>query len=65
MAEPAPDVAILTFNLSGAVLDVRPYRNNETLDWQVYFDTNRQIRDRGGGYRNLCLWYGFPLPLEW
>jgi small conductance mechanosensitive channel len=44
MAKPAPDVAILTFNLSGAVLAVRPYCNNEHY-WQVYFDTNRMIRD--------------------
>src|ERR1700741_1414628 len=44
MAKPAPDVEILTFNLSGAVLAVRPYCNNEHY-WQVYFDTNRLIRD--------------------
>jgi len=44
MAEPAPDVEILTFNLSGSVLAVRPYCNNQHY-WQVYFDTNRLIRD--------------------
>ena len=43
MAEPAPDVEILTFNLSGAVLAVRPYCNNAHY-WQVYFDTNASIR---------------------
>ena len=44
VAEPAPDVEILTFNLSGPVLAVRPYCNNQHY-WQVYFDTNRLIRD--------------------
>ena len=44
MAKPAPDVEVLTFNLSGAVLAVRPYCNNQHY-WQVYFDTNRLIRD--------------------
>ena len=44
MTEPAPDVEILTFNLSGPVLAVRPYCNNKDY-WQVYFDTNRLIRD--------------------
>ena len=42
--EPAPDVEILTFNLAGSVLAVRPYCNN-TNYWQVYFDTNRVIRE--------------------
>ena len=54
MAEPAPDVEILTFNLSGAVLAVRPYCNNEHY-WQVYFDTNRLIRD-------TFAHAGFPVP---
>ncbi len=44
VAEPAPDVEILTFNLAGPVLAVRPYCNNQHY-WQVYFDTNRLIRD--------------------
>ena len=44
LAEPAPDVEILTFNPSGTVLAVRPYCNNAHY-WQVYFDTNRLIRD--------------------
>lgn len=42
--DPAPDVEILEFNLAGPVLAVRPYCNNEHY-WQVYFDTNRLIRD--------------------
>ena len=44
---PAPDVEILTFNLAGPVLAVRPYCNN-THYWQVYFDTNRMIRETFG-----------------
>lgn len=45
--EPAPEVEILTFNLAGPVLAVRPYCNN-TNYWQVYFDTNRIIREAFG-----------------
>ena len=41
---PAPDVEILTFNLAGPVLAVRPYCNNKDY-WQVYFDTNRLIKE--------------------
>jgi small conductance mechanosensitive channel len=44
IAKPAPDVEVLTFNLSGPVLAVRPYCHNDHY-WQVYFDTNRTIRD--------------------
>jgi small conductance mechanosensitive channel len=54
MGEPAPDVEILTFNLSGTVLAVRPYCNNEHY-WQVYFDTNRLIHDTFARA-------GFPVP---
>jgi small conductance mechanosensitive channel len=54
MGEPAPDVEILTFNLSGALLVVRPYCNNEHY-WQVYFDTNRLIGDTFARA-------GFPVP---
>jgi len=43
MTNPAPDVEILTFNLAGPVLAVRPYCNNKDY-WQVYFDTNRLIK---------------------
>jgi small conductance mechanosensitive channel len=41
---PAPDVEILSFNLAGPVLAVRPYCNNKDY-WQVYFDTNKLIKD--------------------
>jgi len=44
MTNPAPDVEILTFTLAGPVLAVRPYCNNKDY-WQVYFDTNRLIKD--------------------
>jgi small conductance mechanosensitive channel len=54
MAEPAPDVEILTFNPMGAVLAVRPYCDNRHY-WQVYFDTNRLIRD-------TFTRAGFPVP---
>jgi len=54
LAEPAPDVEILTFNLAGPVLAVRPYCNNAHY-WQVYFDANRLIRDTFSHA-------GFPVP---
>ena len=54
IAEPAPDIEILTFNPMGAVLAVRPYCNNRYY-WQVYFDTNRLIRD-------TFTRAGFPVP---
>jgi len=44
LTQPAPDVEILQFTLAGPVLAVRPYCSN-TNYWQVYFDTNRVIRD--------------------
>jgi small conductance mechanosensitive channel len=44
LIEPAPDVEILQFTLAGPVLAVRPSCNNAHY-WQVYFDTNRVIRD--------------------
>jgi len=44
MTNPAPDVEILTFTLAGPVLAVRPHCNNKDY-WQVYFDTNRLIKD--------------------
>ncbi|MEO1134543.1 MAG: mechanosensitive ion channel family protein, partial [Cyanobacteria bacterium J06639_1] len=47
LSEPAPDVEVLEFNLAGPVLAVRPYCNNDHY-WQVYFDTNRTIRDAFG-----------------
>jgi small conductance mechanosensitive channel len=54
LAEPAPDVEILEFNLAGPVLAVRPYVHNNDY-WQVYFDTNRVIRESFGEA-------GFPVP---
>ena len=44
LTNPAPDAEILTFTLAGPVLGVRPYCNNAHY-WQVYFDTNKLIRD--------------------
>jgi small conductance mechanosensitive channel len=54
VANPVPDVEILTFNPMGPVLAVRPYCNNQHY-WQVYFDTNRLIRD-------TFAHAGFPVP---
>jgi small conductance mechanosensitive channel len=54
IAEPAPDVEILTFNERGPVLAVRPYCNTAHY-WQVYFDTNRTIRETFGAA-------GYPAP---
>src|SRR5262245_23070298 len=51
---PPPDVEILQFTAMGPVLAVRPYTNNEHY-WQVYFDTNRLIRNTFGEA-------GFPAP---
>jgi len=48
LATPAPDVEVLTFNERGPVLAVRPYCNNAHY-WQVYFDTNRAIRETFAG----------------
>jgi small conductance mechanosensitive channel len=47
VAEPPPDVEILTFNERGPVLAVRPYCNTAHY-WQVYFDANRTIRETFG-----------------
>ena len=38
------DVGILAFNLVGPVLAERPYCHSNDY-WQVYFDTNRLLRD--------------------
>jgi small conductance mechanosensitive channel len=51
---PAPDVEILEFNLNGPVLAVRPYCHTDHY-WQVYFDTNKVIRESFGAA-------GFPVP---
>ena len=52
--DPAPDVEIFEFNLAGPVLAVRPYCHTDHY-WQVYFDTNRVIRESFGAA-------GFPVP---
>jgi small conductance mechanosensitive channel len=54
MTEPKPDVEILQFTPLGPVLAVRPYCDNQHY-WQVYFDTNRVIREAFGEA-------GFPAP---
>jgi small conductance mechanosensitive channel len=54
IADPAPDVEILSFNLAGPLLAVRPYCHNAHY-WQVYFDTNRIIREAFGDA-------GYPAP---
>jgi len=52
--DPAADVEVLEFNLAGPVLAVRPYCLTVHY-WQVYFDTNRLIRESFGAA-------GFPVP---
>ena len=54
MKSPPPDVEILQFTPMGPVLAVRPYCNNAHY-WQVYFETNRMIREAFGNA-------GFPVP---
>ena len=54
VADPAPDVEILEFNLAGPVLCVRPYCHTDHY-WQVYFDTNKLIRETFGAA-------GYPTP---
>ncbi|MEM9462075.1 MAG: mechanosensitive ion channel family protein [Myxococcota bacterium] len=44
---PAPDIHIVEFNLAGPKLCVRPYTNNDHY-WDVYFTTNKVIRDELG-----------------
>jgi small conductance mechanosensitive channel len=53
---PAPDVEILQFTPAGPLLCVRPFCSN-THYWQVYFDTNRVIREAFGAA-------GFPAPVQ-
>jgi len=47
LASPGIDVEILEFNFAGPVLVVRPYCHNNDY-WQVYFDTNKAIREAFG-----------------
>ena len=55
LASPAPDVDVLLFTPAGPQLCVRPYCHNKDY-WQVYFDTNRLIREAFGEA-------GFPAPM--
>jgi len=54
LADPGPTVEILESNLAGPVLCVRPNCSPSNY-WQVYFDTNRLIRETFGEA-------GFPAP---
>jgi small conductance mechanosensitive channel len=58
LTNPAPDVEILDFSPAGPVLAVRPYCKGENY-WQVYFDTNRLIREAFGKAG-----YPTPAPLQ-
>jgi small conductance mechanosensitive channel len=54
LATPAPAVEILQFTPAGPLLAVRPFCSNQHY-WQVYFDSNRVIRESFGEA-------GFPVP---
>ena len=54
VATPAPDVEIIDFNAMGPLLAVRPYTHTDNY-WQVYFDTNKLIRETFGAA-------GYPVP---
>ncbi|WP_354677078.1 mechanosensitive ion channel family protein [Cupriavidus plantarum] len=56
--DPPVDVEILEFTLVGPVLAVRPYCHNDHY-WQVYFDTNRVIRESFGEAG-----YAAPMPAQ-
>ncbi|CAG2132645.1 mechanosensitive ion channel family protein [Cupriavidus numazuensis] len=58
LADPPVDVEILEFTLVGPVLAVRPYCHNDHY-WQVYFDTNRIIRESFGQAG-----YAAPMPAQ-
>ena len=55
MTNPAPVIEILQFTPAGPLLCVRPFTGNQHY-WQVYFDTNRVIRESFGEA-------GFPAPI--
>jgi small conductance mechanosensitive channel len=55
LPSPAPDVDVLQFTPAGPLLCVRPFCANQNY-WQVYFDTNRLIREAFGEA-------GFPAPM--
>jgi small conductance mechanosensitive channel len=54
LRDPTPVVEILEFTAYGPVLAVRPFCSQDNY-WQVYFDTNRTIRESFGEA-------GFPAP---
>jgi small conductance mechanosensitive channel len=54
LTAPEPTVDVLQFTPAGPVLCVRPYCKNDDY-WQVYFDTNRMVREAFGDA-------GFPAP---
>ena len=54
LSSPPPEVDVLQFTPAGPQLCVRPYCGNQHY-WQVYFDTNRLIREAFGEA-------GFPVP---
>ncbi len=55
LTTPAPVVEILEFTPAGPLLCVQPFTANQHY-WQVYFDTNRVIRESFGDV-------GFPVPV--
>jgi small conductance mechanosensitive channel len=55
LSSPAPDVDVLQFTPAGPQLCVRPYCKPEHY-WQVYFDTNRLVRE---AFEEA----GFPVPV--
>ena len=55
LSNPAPEVDVLQFTPAGPQLCVRPYCSSQHY-WQVYFDTNRLIRE---SFEEA----GFPLPV--
>jgi small conductance mechanosensitive channel len=54
LSTPSPDVDVLQFTPAGPLLCVRPYCANQHY-WQVYFDTNRLVRE-------TFVEAGFPVP---
>jgi len=54
LAQPEPSVDVLQFTPAGPVLCVRPFCKQDDY-WQVYFDTNRMVREAFGEA-------GFPAP---
>ena len=55
LSSPPPDVDVLQFTPAGPQLCVRPYCSNQHY-WQVYFDTNRIVREAFGEA-------GYPAPI--